>query len=127
MSANENKEFVRRYLDAINGKPKTAAIMDLFIAEQPLKDHIAAAEAAFPLYRLDADEIVAEGDLVCLRGWVRGTSLGSFMGIPPTGKNVEFSIYITYKIAGGKIVDHWMLTDNMTLMQQLGVAPVPQA
>jgi predicted ester cyclase len=127
MSANENKEFVRRYLDAINGKPKTAAIMDLFITEQPLKDHIAAAEVAFPLYRLDADEIVAEGDLVCLRGWVRGTSQGSFMGIPPTGKKVEFSIYITYKIAGGKIVDHWMLTDNMTLMQQLGAVPVPQA
>jgi predicted ester cyclase len=127
MSANDNKEFVRRYLDAINGKPKPSAIMDLFIAEQPLKDHIAAAETAFPLYRIDADEIIAEGDLVCLRGWVRGVHKGPFMGMPPTGNEVNFSIFITYKISGGKIVDHWMLTDNMTVMQQLGALPVPQA
>jgi predicted ester cyclase len=127
MSAEENKKFIRRYLDAINDKPKTAAILDLFITDQSLKDHITASEAGFPLYRIDAEEIVAEGDLVCVRGWVRGTNKGSFMGIPPTGKEVNFSIFLTYKISGGKIVDHWMLTDNMTLMQQLGVIPAPQA
>jgi predicted ester cyclase len=127
MSASENKEFIRRYLDAINGKPKTAAVSDLFISEQPLKDHIAVAEAAFPLYRLDPEEIIAEGDLVCVQGRIRGVHKGTFMGIPPTGKEVDFSIFITYRIAGGKIADHWMLTDNMTCMQQLGVLPVPQA
>jgi len=125
MSAENNKELVRRYLDSINGKPKTAAIQDLYIAEQPLKDHIAAAEAGFPLYRLDTEEIIADGDLVSVRGWIRGVHRGDFMGIPPTGKEVNFSIFITYRIAGGKIVDHWMLTDNLTLMQQLGVIPVP--
>ncbi len=127
MSTSENKEFIRRYLDAINGKPKTAAVSDLFISEQPLKDHIAAAEAGFPLYRLDPEEIIAEGDLVCVQGRIRGVHKGNFMGVPPTGREVDFSIFITYRIAGGKIVDHWMLTDNMACMQQLGVLPVPQA
>jgi predicted ester cyclase len=36
---------------------------------------------------------------------------------------VDFAIYITYKIAGGKIVDHWMLTDNATMMQQISAIP----
>ena len=120
MSLEENKAFIRRYLDAISGKPKTESVMRLFSAEQPLIDHVMVAEASFPLYRLDADELVAEGDLVSVRGMIRGKHLGAGMGIPPTGKDVEFSIFITYRIENGKIVDHWMLTDNMTMMQQIG-------
>jgi hypothetical protein len=126
MSTAENKELIKRYLDAISGKPKPASVLDLYIAEQPLKDHIAAAEVAFPLYRLDADEVIAEGDLVSLRGHVRGVHRGPFMGMPPTGKPVDFDLFITYRLAGGKIVDHWMLTDNMALMQQLGAIPVSE-
>ena len=120
MSSEENKKFVRRYLDAISGKPKPENVLRLFIAEQPLIDHIMAAEVSFPLYYLDAEEIIAEGDLVSVRGWIRGTHLGPLMDIPPTGKEVRFSIFITYRIADGKIVDHWMLTDNMAMMQQIG-------
>ena len=127
MSTSESKEFIRRYIDAMGGNPITPAVLDLFISDQSLKDHIITAEAAFPLYRIDVEEIIAEGDLVCVRGKLRGIHKGTFMGIPPTGKEVDFSIFVTYRIAGGKIVDHWMLTDNMTLMQQLGVLPVPQA
>ena len=68
MSTEDNKAFIRRYLDAISGKPKTEAVSRLFVADQPLIDHILAAEAAFPLYRLDVDEMMAEGDLVSVRG-----------------------------------------------------------
>jgi predicted ester cyclase len=127
MSTEENKQFIRRYLEAISGKPKTEAISRLFVAEQPLIEHILAAETAFPLYRLDADEIVAEGDLVSVRGMIRGVHQGPFMGVPPTGNPVEFSIFITYKVQGGKIVDHWMLTDNVAVMQQIGMLPAPAA
>jgi len=127
MSAEDNKAFIRRYLDALSGKPKPPEIVDLFVAEEALKEHIATSEAAFPLYRIDIGELVAEGDLACVRGMVRGVNQGPFMGMPPTGKEVEFPIYITYKISNGKIVDHWMLTDNLTMMQQLGVISVPQS
>ena len=125
MSAEENKRFIQRYFDAINGKPKPPAVLDLYITDHELIEHIQAAEAAFPLYRLDAEEILAEGDLVSVRGWVRGVHRGPFMGIPPTGKSVEFSIFITYRVAAGKIVEHWMLTDNIAVMQQLGILPNP--
>ena len=124
MNTMDNKEFILRYFEAINGKPKTPELCDLFIAEQPLKDHIAVAEAAFPLYRIDVVEIIAEGDLVGVRGKMHGVHQGLFMGIPPSGKPIEVDLYITYRIAGGKIVDHWMLTDSLTMMQQLGVIPV---
>jgi predicted ester cyclase len=47
------------------------------------------------------------------------------MGLPATGRPVDFDVFITYRVADGKIVDHWMLSDNMVLMQQLGMLPPP--
>jgi hypothetical protein len=123
MSTEANKEFIRRYLDAISGKPKTEAVLGLFITEQPLIDHIMVCEVAFPLYHLTTDEMIAEGDLVTVRGRIIGEHLGPLMNIEPTGKAVDFSIFITYRIADGKILDHWMLTDNMTMMEQIGAVP----
>ena len=123
MSTQENKDFVRRYLEAISGKPKPESVVNLYVAEQPLKDHIAMAEAGFPLYSIDIEELIAEGDLVSVRGRLRGTHKGPFMGTPPTGKSIDAPIFLTYRIAGGKIVDHWMLVDNAAIMQQLGLVP----
>jgi predicted ester cyclase len=69
--------------------------------------------------------MIAEGDLVSVRGRARGVHKSPFRGIPPTGRSFDDPIYLTYRVAGGKIVDHWMLTDNAEMMQQLGVAPSP--
>jgi hypothetical protein len=126
MSAEENKAFILRYLAAINGHPKTEALCDLFMTDFSLKQHILAAETGFPLYSIKPREIIAEGDLVCVQGKVCGVHQGVFNGIPATGKAVEFDIFITYRVADGKIIDHWMLTDNLTALQQMGVLPMPQ-
>jgi predicted SnoaL-like aldol condensation-catalyzing enzyme len=124
MSSEENKELIRRYLEAGCGKPKPESMLRLFIDEkEPLLEHIRVCELAFPLYRMDVEEIIADSDLVSVRGMIRGTHLGEFAGIPATGKDVEFSIFITYRISNGKIVGHWMLTDNLSLMQQIGAVP----
>jgi predicted ester cyclase len=123
MSVEDNKAFIRRYLGAISGKPKTSEAIDRYVADEELKKHIVQAEMAFPSYSLDIDEIIGEGDLVSVRGTVRGVHKGSLQGIAPTGKEVTFGLFITYRVAGGKIVDHWMLVDNLSVMQQLGAIP----
>ena len=125
MSTSENKEFISRYLEAINNKAKPESVVNLYVATQQLKDHIATAEAAFPNYSIEPEEMIAEGDLVSVRGRVRGVHKGSFLDQPPTGKSFDVQIFLTYRIAGGKIVDHWMLMDNLQLMQQLGFIPNP--
>jgi predicted ester cyclase len=119
----ENKAFLLRYAESINGKLKPEAVLDQYLDDQTLKEHILAAEAAFPLYWIDVAEVVAEGDLVSMRGQMKGVHQGDFMGIPPTGRAVDVPVFVTYRIAGGKIVDHWMLLDNLALMQQLGIIP----
>ena len=123
MSAEENKAFVRRYFEAINGKPKPAVVVDEYIsdADQALKQHIAFFEAAFPRYELIAEDMIAENDKVAVRATARGTHKGEFMGIPPTGKQINISAMLIYRIANSKIVEHWMEIDAPTMMKQLGV------
>jgi predicted ester cyclase len=123
MSTTENKAFVRRYLEAINGKEKPATLVNQYIADsdETLKQHIAGGEIGFPRYELIADEMLAEDNKVMVRFTFRGVHKGEFMGIPATGKAVAVPGVIIYRIANGKIVDHWMLMDSMAMMQQLGV------
>ena len=48
----ENKNFIRKYLEALTGKPKTPELVDQYVAKKPRKDHIAMNEAAFPGYEI---------------------------------------------------------------------------
>lgn len=125
MSTEANKEFIRRYFGALSGKDKPRAVQDEYIADtdEVLKDHIIAFEAAFPHYELIADDMVAEGDKVAVRTTFKGVHKGEFFGVAPTGKDVTMPIMLIYRIAGGKIAEHWMNADLLGLMQQLGAAP----
>ena len=123
MSTQENKEFIRKYIEAISDKSKSPELVDLYVAEQPLKEHIAMNEAAFPEYEMRIEKLIAEDDLVSVIGRAGGTHRGPFMGMPATGKSWEVPIHITYRIEGGKIVDHWMVIDTAAFMQQLGMIP----
>jgi predicted ester cyclase len=63
---------------------------------------------------------------VVLRFTLRGTHLGEFIVIPATGKDIAVP-GIIYRIAGGKIAQHWIQTDLVGMLQQLGVMPQPAA
>ena len=125
MSASENKALIRRYLDALSGKDKPAALLDQYIADsdQALKQHIAYSESAFPRYELVAEDMLAEDDNVAVRFTLRATHRGEFMGIPATGKQIAVPGIIIYRIANGKIAEHWMQVDSAALTQQLGGQP----
>jgi len=119
MSITENKELVLKYLDAINKKPKPLEVLQQYLTDQPLIEHILFSETAFPLYWIELEELIAEGDLVSLRTRLRGVHQGEFMGIPPTGNEIDVPCFLTYRIVGGKIADHWMMIDNSLMLQQL--------
>jgi predicted ester cyclase len=123
MNTQENKELIRAYFQALNGKPKPPELVDQYVAEQPLKDHIAMYEAAFPEYGLLVEQMIAEDDLVSVIGRASGTHNGPFMGMPPTGKSWDVPIHITYQVKNRKIVDHWLVVDTAAFMQQLGMIP----
>lgn len=124
MSAESNKALIKDYLKALR-KDKRPVTLDKYIAEEELKQHIAMYDVSLPGYWIEAEDLVAEGDKVVVRGMIHGVQTGPLMNIPPTGKEVSFAIFITYRIANHKIVEHWMLVDMLTLMQQIGALPAP--
>jgi|TARA_B100001248_G_scaffold61279_1_gene42241 predicted ester cyclase len=46
---------------------------------------------------------------------------GHFMGIAPTGKQVEIRYMDFWKVVDGKIVDNWVMVDFPHVLAQLGV------
>lgn len=129
MSTEGNKTFIRRYLNAISGEEKPAALLDEYIADADatLKQHISGTEAAFPRYELIPDDMIAEGDRVAVRMTFRGVHEGPMGELPATGKAVSQPFQIIYRIRDGKIVEHWTAIDRLALMQQLEALPAPAA
>lgn len=121
-----NKEFILDYFAALN-EDKSPATVDAYMTDEVLKEHIAMFEASFPGYQLTAEEMIAEGDKIFVRTLFDAVHNGDLMGIAPTEKPVSIEIALIYQIQDGKIVDHWMLADLLTLMQQIGAAPGPEA
>ena len=124
-TAVDPKTFIRTYLEALSGKDKPAAVIDEYVSDEALKAHIETAEAGFPRYEMPIEDMIAEDDKVMIRTRLIGTHAGEFMGIPATGKQVDVPGVVIYRIEDGKIAQHWIFLDNMTLMQQLGLAPEP--
>ena len=82
---------------------------------------------AFPDLSISYDFVLAEGDMVAGRFTFTGTHQGDFAGIPPTGKQVSVTGHDFVRMVNGKVTNHWLEMDTMTMMQQLGVIPTPQA
>jgi len=117
--AIDSKQMIQEYFNALSGQPKTENLMDRYISDPGLKEHIRVAEAAFPEYELTPSLIVSESDLVAARCTFRGVHKGEFAGILPTGKLVSLDLMIFYRIREGKITEHWMQMDTRGLIEQL--------
>jgi predicted ester cyclase len=137
VSIEQNKALIRRIIEAVN-RDDLALVDDLFAADyvdhsrpdQPPgpagpKQFFALARAAFPDLTATIDELIAEGDTVVVRGTIRGTHRGDFLGIAPTGKPVTLSLIDINRIRGGRLAERWAVQDDLGLLQQLGVIPAP--
>jgi predicted ester cyclase len=75
--------------------------------------------------RFETRQIVAEGDTVVVHGTQYARHTGDLMGLPPTGRDVAYDYVHIVRFVDGKVVDHWGVRDDMTLMRQLGILPDP--
>ncbi len=124
MTTEENKAFIRHYLDQLH-RDKTPALLREYINEEPLMQHIAFYEQVFPGYWLEEKDLVAEGDKVACYVLLHATHKGELMGMPPTGKTIAVEGMLIYQIADGMIVNHWMVLDGVGMLQQLGALTTP--
>jgi predicted ester cyclase len=76
---------------------------------------------------LTVEDIIAEGDRVVVRWRNRGTHVGEFLGIPPTGKAFSIEGINIYRVENGMLAEGWNVADVFGQLLQLGVIPAPQA
>jgi steroid delta-isomerase-like uncharacterized protein len=80
--------------------------------------------AAFPDLRMDPEDVLASGDKVVARVRATGTNTGEFMGMPPSGKNVDVELIDIIRFGDdGLAREHWGVADQMRMLQQLGAIP----
>lgn len=118
-AATDSKQLVEEYLNALSGQPKTEQLMEQYVSDPELKEHIRVVEAAFPAYELIPSQIVAEGDLVAVRGAFHGVHKGEFAGVQPTGKSVSADLMIFYRVSAGRIAEYWLQLDMAGLVERL--------
>ena len=139
MTTQDNKALVRRYREAHNAN--NLALLDEIVATD-IKSHTSIPGfppgleggkkahqmflAAFPDGHVTTEDVITEGDKVVERFSFKGTNTGSFMGAPATGKKVTSSGMSVFRIANGKIVEHWGNRDDLGMLQQLGVIIPPR-
>jgi steroid delta-isomerase-like uncharacterized protein len=73
----------------------------------------------FPDLHARIDDLVAEGDRVAVRLTFRGTHQGEFLGIPATGRTVEYVSHEFYRFADGLVAEEWICSDLASLQGQL--------
>ena len=135
MSTEDNKAHVRRGFEAVN--QKNLAVYDELLTPdvvfhnasttmqglEAYKQFLSMYMTAFPDLQFTVEDMIAEGDTVVARFTTRGTHQGNLMGIPPTGKQVSGTGMFIDHIVNGKAVEQWFNTDDLGLLQQLGVIP----
>jgi predicted ester cyclase len=133
MSANGNKDVLRRLAAAINGRnldalDKVFAVdyvrhdpSDLLreVGVKEYKEAFRRLLRAFPNAQWTCDELLEDGDKVIGRWTFRGTNTGPFFNLPPTGREVPYPIIAVYRIENGRIAEDWHVFHAPGLWQQL--------
>lgn len=138
MSPEANTLMVRRYLEEVIHQGNVAAIDESIATNHALTwpggptpmcgpegfNHLLLIYAsAFPDLHWTTEEVTAQGETVVARLQARGTHRREVMGMPPTGKQATWTETHIFRVAGGKLVEHWTNLDQVSMLQHLGVLP----
>lgn len=130
----DNKELVRGLVEAMDAREFDR--LDEYLAEdfvehnpasedihgpEGYKEFLAMFDGGFPDARHITEDILAEGDKIVQRNRLIGSHEGEFMGIEPTGNEIDVPAIVIYRIEDGKIAEQWVQSDMMGMMEQLGV------
>jgi steroid delta-isomerase-like uncharacterized protein len=145
---DENKAVVRRFFAEVINAGNTDRAGEFvaadYVEHQQLpgaegrqgieiaKAFLAMMRGAFPDYLFTIEDLVAEGDKVVARVTVSGTHRGEMMELAPTGKQVRTSGKQVrtsgiemFRLESGKLAEHWATFDALSMLRQIGMAPVP--
>jgi predicted ester cyclase len=138
MSAKKNKNIVRRYYEEVVNTGNIDKIED-FISEEyteifdgkrhsvgieGAKAHVVGVRQTYADLHLSIERQIAEDELVVTCITARGTHVGSWLGIKPTGKLVTFTGVNVDRVVGGRIVLHGGAANMLGPLLEIGAVKV---
>lgn len=133
----DNAALIRRIFDEVVNEGRIDRVDDLFHPEfttettdgtldrEGFKDFVRGWRAGFPDLRCEVGDLVEEGDRVAWSVRATGSHTGEFMGIPPTGRPIEFLSLNVGEVRDGVAYRHKVVMDLLGMLVQLGVVPDP--
>ncbi len=139
--SDQNKSIARKLLDEVYSQGKLEVLNDIvtpdcrlhdpvFPSLEPglnsLKKHIAMIRKGFPDLRFSCDDILAERNEVVIHWTGAGTHREAFLGVAATNRPATVSGTSIFRLEQGKICEMWSDWNLLTLLEQLGLAAMPQ-
>jgi steroid delta-isomerase-like uncharacterized protein len=130
MTIDENKALVRRFISEVFEQARPESVDELcaddFVRHnggdtdrEALKAAQVRVFQALADVKFRIDDEIAEGDRVAVRLTASARQTGEFMGMPATGRSYEIGEIHIFRVADGKIAEHWHEFDSAGMMQQL--------
>lgn len=134
MSLEANKGLVRAYFTAFRDRDAgwwERLIAPDFVRHDPGLDFEVLGPAGvaklgevlhggFSDIEMHVAEVIAEGDRVLARLRFTGRHTGAFQGTPATGSTVDIAVMDYFRVANGRLAEHWALMDNLSRLKQIG-------
>jgi len=136
--SEQNKRLVRRALNEVFAGGNLGVVDEIFHPDfvnheagprtppgpEGLKMTVRWLRDAFGDLHYDIQDEIVAGDKVVVRVISSGRHTGEFIGFKPTGKAFGAQQIHIYRIADGKIIEHWSSRDDLSQGIQLGLIPV---
>jgi predicted ester cyclase len=111
--------------DLLTAEPGSGAVrgIEAFVA------HAQGFVTGFPDARLELLTLVDDGERVTTEGAFVGTNTGPLMTpqgeLPPTGRSLRLLFCDVWESEAGRVTNHRMYYDQMSMAAQLGLLPEP--
>jgi len=90
-----------------------------------LKQLVAMFRTAFPDLLCTIEDEIIQDDKIAVCWTMRGTHKGRFLGNSPTSNPIVAEGFIYACIREGQVIENWIMIDQMSILQQLGLVPPP--
>ncbi len=133
MSIEENRAIALRFadvwtpagIDLVDELAAPDIVVSYPIPPEPIrgreafKAFLRDLHTGLPDASIEADQVLAEGNMVACHWTLEGTHDGPLFGVPPTGRRVRTHGFTVYAIEDGLVVREYGMGDSMGLMGQI--------
>jgi steroid delta-isomerase-like uncharacterized protein len=102
---------------------KNIGLEETYDGKPAVREFLTRLMTALPDLEFIVNHKIARGDNVAEQWTVRGTHLGPFMGIPPTGRWIEIHALSMVTLREGKFLRDEFYWDTRSVMNQMGLMP----